>query len=121
MALKRISQISGMMIWLFITGILVFLIFLMSMPYLGMMEDASKDTFGAAKSQDAKSQIEKYTKGEKTSNPIIAARDQQIQTILNKRTELPQVQILIDDALHSGRAGLRAHKESEATRIPHGL
>jgi type II secretory pathway component PulF len=92
LALKRISQISGMAIWLFITAILVFLIFLMYMNYIGILNNATGDILGTGRSvsapegpQDAQILIEKYTSGEKTSNPIIAVKNQQIKNILESQ------------------------------------
>ena len=141
-ALRRISMISGMLIWMFVSACIVFLIFLMYMNYIGMIHDAVGDTLGSspevnrreiggdlhqagtggsdrqridqiveanlpsagresldrgnfgggtAPAPDAQRLMEKYRSKKKTGNPVIAARDEGVRSIIDS-SEFKKIQ-----------------------------
>lgn len=74
-ALKRISQIGAFLVSMFTAGIIILLVVLMYMNYLGTLYDAVSD------SSNPLQQIER---GEKSSNPVTAARNDLVKKIMER-------------------------------------
>ena len=76
MLLRRISQVSGFLISIFVAIIIIFLIVLMYMNYIGTLNDAISNPMGA---------LEQYESGatsEKSTNPVTAQKNQMVNQIM---------------------------------------
>lgn len=75
-SLRRISQISGFLVSMFIAIIIIFFIVLMYMKYIGTLNDAISNPMGA---------MQQYESGEtkkKSSNPVTAAKNKMVNQIM---------------------------------------
>lgn len=71
--LRRISQICGFLVSLFVMGVVILLIVLLYMNYIGTLNDAISNPMGS---------LEQYKAGGTTTNPITAAKNQMVDQIM---------------------------------------
>jgi hypothetical protein len=81
--LRRIGQVSGFGIFLTVGTLMGFSIFLMWASYLGTMNDALKGQTLT---------LEQIRAGQKTTNPVLAARNEMVKEFVEKNEDFKQIE-----------------------------
>lgn len=104
--LRRISQVCGFLVSLFVAIVVIFLIVLMYMNYLGTINDAISNTSGT---------LQRIESGEKSTNPYTAASDAMVKKIMESK-DMKQITNMYEAM---GRAGdLHGHDLLDAILDP---
>ncbi len=86
-SLRRISQISGFVITIFVAVIIAVAVFLMYANYLGTLNEALKNPMGT---------LEQIENGEKSSNPTVAAKNKMVKDFMENNDDFKQFKSLYE-------------------------
>jgi len=86
-SLRRISQVSGILIFVLVASILGVAVMLMYANYLGTLHEALNNPMGTT---------EQIAEGEKSTNPVIAAKNEAVKDFMEKNEDFNKIKSMYE-------------------------
>ena len=91
LSLRRISQLTGFGIFILVTGMMAAVVALMYAQYLGSLNRVLQSPLGTA---------EQIQNGEKSNNPVIAAKNEAVKDFIENNEDFKQIKLIYEHLIN---------------------